>query len=147
MTPVIELKDDEMSDESIGRLIDAVASVMSVDDVQFISFYSDLLDRVKEQCDERDLHPTLGYLVSARWGWFEKEDLTSAEEGVQRAADYGFDYVSPDEELLSEDVMALADELGLGVGTWTIDDRITAWELLQAYPGIDYITTDYKLFR
>jgi len=30
-----------------------------VDDVQFISFHSDLLDRVKAQCDERGLHPDL----------------------------------------------------------------------------------------
>lgn len=127
MVPVIELK-SKNNTEYYKEVVDLVEK-SGVDKVIYISFYENCLQAMRKLTDA-DLYYLCGEVT---------EEAISVAKGIENC---GLDFNGNTEENFENDAAAIkkAQEAGLSLGAWTIDDLDTMQKLLDL--GIQMITTD-----
>ncbi|MEM2217048.1 MAG: glycerophosphodiester phosphodiesterase family protein, partial [Thermofilaceae archaeon] len=116
-----EIKELEVVKPSLG----VVRKKEMLDDVLFISFYSEALSVLRE------LEPAahLGLIYA------------KPDNGIVGARKLGCEFVLPFYRLATEKAIALAHRLKLGVVAWTVDELETAVELKKH--GVDGVASNY----
>ena len=147
MVPVIEFKDPNMSPQAVNKALDLVESKGLLDKAYYISFYKDVLYQVNIQTQAKlnnqgsTAKPITYYLSS--------ENDSSK---VIYAAQNHFTGVSLSKSIINDDLVALAKNNGLKVGSWTYKDKAEDDELLYKHMftsgyGLEFVTMDYRIFK
>ena len=124
--PVIELKDERVSTESLKRLADTVKEYFACSDVWFISFFGNLLLSLKK------IEPEFHYQYLF---------VDGSEENLQFCIDNNMDA-----DMLclnvTEEITKRLHAHNLKVNVWTVNKKESADYLSQTVE-VDYITSNY----
>lgn len=141
MVPVIEFKDPYMSAEAINKALDMANDRGLLSGAYLISFYPDVLSKVKEQATAKlGKAPVTYYLISS-----------NGSANVELAKKRGFTGVSFSKSVIDGNLYNKAKNYGLGVGTWTYrssasDKEKLFWHLVMNGWQLDFLTVDYRIF-
>lgn len=155
MVPVIELKDDQMSDAAIIMAVDMVfeigmdrggsqsAAIEFLRKTDWISFRQDNIDRVREYILNEEKYadvtdPMVTYLIS-----------TSTSEKILQAHEKQYSGVSVEKKLVTDSVIEKCREYSLPLDMWTFYDSSSNYYLLHkaiehSNYQIEHLTVDYK---
>lgn len=142
MTPIIEFKDSNMSEEAVLKAIEKIDSHGLLEEAYLISFYENVLTEANTQAaiklDGRN--PITYYLFKSSWS-----------SKVNTAHSRGYTGVSVRKDLLTDSLYSKAKGYGMGVGTWTYkdtaaDDDLMFKAVLSGKYALDFVTVDYRIF-
>lgn len=144
MIPVIEIKDYDMSDEGIAKVVSMVNGKGLLETAQFISFSAGVLERMQKHIvDNYGVMPYTEYLIGITC-----KDKPAA---VRRAKTKNFAGVYISYKALNSALSKQCNNYGLTLGTWTYRNNSKSEELLYKHIvagkyGIDAATTDVKYY-
>lgn len=131
-TLVIEMKDKDISDAAVTKLLNLLDSKGVSSRTHIISFEKQSLLNVKAKLGKRkDIK--LVRLLGAR-------DKGNFEDEIDWCADNGMNEVSISDDYLTDDYIQTIKDYGMLVGVWVVDDRFKAADFLRR--GCDHVTTN-----
>ena len=122
--PIIEIKIDNVPLKWIKEMMDIISNYFSFDDVKFISFFTDPLQKI------RSINPKQDIMLLIEYTHLEMIDYAYEHN-------YGIDI---EKCLVTKDIVDRFHKNNLKVGTWTVDDKLNAKN--HAEMGVDYITSN-----
>jgi len=139
---VIEIKDTNISDGNIDAIIDEVSGRPGS---MVISFYRNVLEKVKQRAQLKNVEVTTMLLMSDSERTTE-QNIYSVKDGVNVCKDdeIDIDIISARYDMIGAEDVIYAHENDVKVGVWTVNDAGIALNMMGW--GVDYITSDCKLF-
>jgi len=148
---VIEIKDTDItnfSDDNYDNIDEIIDAVVGREGSMVISFYRDVLQKVKERAVERNLEVTAMLLMSDSERTTD-QNIYSVKDGVDKCKkveddEFDIDIISVRYDMIEAEDVTYAHENDVKVGVWTVNDAGAAVKMMGW--GVDYITSDCKLF-
>jgi len=141
--PVIEIKGESMSSDSVLRLLKTADSYVQLKDVEFTSFYASELDKVKAAAAQIGSSVLTDYLYSSSHS--NDDGVSSANSAIDLAAKKGYTAVTVSSSLIDGKLMDHASKKGVNVACGTTNSRSTVFNLLQKYK-LWSVTTNEAMF-
>lgn len=131
-TLIIEMKDKDISEAAVTKLLNLLDSKGVASRTYIISFEKKSLLNVKAKLGKRtDIKLTR--LLGAR-------DQGNFEAEIDWCADNGMNEVSISDDYITDDYIQTIKDYGMMVGVWVVDDRFKAADFLRR--GCDHVTTN-----
>lgn len=143
MVPIVEIK--HLSREGIEKMADMIEAAGMMEQAQFISFDSDMLDMTRDYVEEKSggkTTPYVGYLLGS----------ADVPAGIEKAKKCKYNGVNLWYSSLTEEVSKKCKDYNLKVCTWTYRDNPHSnhWLYEHVVTGkykVDHITIDGKYFN
>ena len=133
---VIEIKDDDLSEEAAEKLIKQIDERNLASRTFFGSFYKNSLLTLKKHLSGRSDIKLVRFLGARDKGNFENE--------ISWCKKNEMDQVSMHKDYITAAFVKSVHEGGMQFGAWTVDDKSKAADLLLM--GCDYITTNKEMW-
>ena len=133
---VIEIKDDDLSEEAAEKLIKQIDERNLASRTFFGSFYKNSLLTLKKHLSGRSDIKLVRFLGARDKGNFENE--------ISWCKKNEMDQVSMRNDYITAAFVKSVHDAGMQFGAWTVDDKSKAADLLLM--GCDYITTNKEMW-